>query len=176
MYSHYLEVKEIPNTRSKTVITRMKSIFSHWGIPEMVYSDYGPCYSSKEFQKFAEEWDFKYETSSPHHSSGNGFSEAYVKICKRIFTKAKTAKTDPFIGLLEYRNTPLAIGYSPAELLVGRQLRSLIPTSGSKLIPKSIPVKTVRDKLQMVKQKSKRHFDKNAKSLIPLEIGDSVRI
>ena len=37
-------------------------------------------------------------TSSPHQNQGNGFSETHVKICKRIFTKVKSANTDPFIN------------------------------------------------------------------------------
>ena len=36
--------------------------------------------------------------------------------------------TDPSKGLLAYRSTPLACGYSPAELLMGRKLRNSIRT------------------------------------------------
>ena len=35
--------------------------------------------------------------------------------------------TDPYLGLLSYWATPLANGYSPVELLMGRKLRSTIP-------------------------------------------------
>ena len=62
------------------------------------------------------EWDFEAITSSLYQSQGNGFEEAYVKICKHIFTKAKAANKDPLIGLLENRNVPLNLGFSPDGL------------------------------------------------------------
>ena len=44
--------------------------------------------------------------------------------------------TDPYIGLLSYRTTPLANGYSPAELLMNRKLRSTVPMITKQYIPK----------------------------------------
>jgi hypothetical protein len=38
-----------------------------------------------------------------------------VQIVKRVFEKARLDRQDPLIGILEYRSTPLDIGYSPAE-------------------------------------------------------------
>lgn len=175
-YSHYFEVKELPNMKSATIIKRMKGIFSRLGIPQRVISDNQTCYSSAEYAQFAKEWDFEAITSSPYHSQGNGFAEAYVKICKRIFTKAKAANKDPLIGLLEYRNTPLNIGFSPAALLMGRQLRSILPTSKEILMPHTIAPEIVRSKLQANRKKEKAYYDRNAKPLPPIEIGGSARI
>ena len=154
----------------------MKGIFARFGIPEVVVSDNGPCYSSSEFVEFAKSYDFNHKTSSPHHPSGNGFSEVYVKICKRILTKAKSSKRDALISILEYRNTPLDIGYTPSELLMGRQLRSIAPTSKSNLMPKYIAPEEVKQKLESNKKKGKKRYDKNAKSLPKLSIGDSARM
>ena len=118
-YSHYFEVKEFPNMKSSTIIKRMEGILCRLGIPERVISDNQTCFSSEEFEQLAKDWDFEHVTSAPHHSQGNGFAEAYEKICKHIFTKAKSAIKDPFIGLLEYRNTKLSsTNFSPAALLV----------------------------------------------------------
>ena len=38
------------------------------------------------------------------------------------------------IGLLEYRATPLEIGQSPAEILFGRQIHSVLPVVKERLI------------------------------------------
>ena len=157
-YSHYFEVKELPNLKSVTIITKMKGIFARMGIPEVVVSDNGPCYRSAEFANFARTYDFIHRTSSPHHPSGNGFAEAYVKICKKILTKAKVSKSDPFLSLLEYRSTPLDCGYSPSELLMGRQLKSIIPTTKSNLLPKLISPEIVQAKLSAKKTKDKFFF------------------
>ncbi|XP_053395760.1 uncharacterized protein LOC128555943 [Mercenaria mercenaria] len=175
-YSHYFEVKELPNCRSSTVISRLKGIFARFGIPEIVVSDNGPCYASHEFANFAKLWDFTHQTTSPYHSSGNGFAEAYVKICKRIFTKARASGTDPMIGIQEYRVTKLKIGFSPSEIMFQRQIRSVLPVAKSQLLPRQISHKVIREKLSANKEREKVYYDMTAKHLPPLEIGDSARI
>jgi hypothetical protein len=175
-YSRYFEVKELPNMRSATVINRMKGIMARWGICEKVISDGGPCYKSQEFADFAREWDFKHHTISPYHNQTNGLAEKYVSICKKILTKAKEDKRDPLIGILEYRNTPLKSGYSPAQLSMGRQLRSILPTTAENLKPKTIPSQLVMESIRQEKMKGKGYYDRQSKPLEPLQIGQSARI
>jgi len=98
-YSKYFEVSLLPNSRSATVIDKLKGYFSRHGIPEILHSDNGPCYDSAEFSKFAEQYDFKHTTSSPGHSSGNGLAEITVKTIKSLFTKTKQAGKDPYLAL-----------------------------------------------------------------------------
>ena len=57
-YSHYFEVKELPNIRSSTIIKGMKGIFCRLGIPKRVVSDNQTCFSSEVFEQFAKDWDF----------------------------------------------------------------------------------------------------------------------
>ena len=59
---------------------------------------------------------------------------------------------------------------------MSRQLRSVLPTTKSSLIPHQIPTKLVKDKLQQNKICEKISYDKNAKALPQLNIGDSARI
>ena len=176
-YSHYFEVKEIPNMKSATIIKHTKGIFSRQSIPQRVMSNNQVCYSSAEYAQFAKEWDFEAITSSPYHSQGNGFAEAYVKICKRIFTKARAANKDPVIGLFEYRNTPLNIGFSPDALLMGRQLRSILPTSNENLMPRTIAPELLAHSFKLT-GKRKRHIMPETRNRFHLlnEIGGSARI
>lgn len=44
-YSKYFEVSQLSNTKSSTVMDKLKGYFSRHGIPETLYSDNGPCYS-----------------------------------------------------------------------------------------------------------------------------------
>ena len=74
-----LEFVKLPDTKSVTVITYSKSIFSRHGIPAEVVSDYGPQYSSKEYQDFAESWEFKHTTASPDNPQVNGLAERTVQ-------------------------------------------------------------------------------------------------
>ncbi|KYQ58519.1 hypothetical protein ALC60_02483, partial [Trachymyrmex zeteki] len=65
-------------------------------------------------------------TSSPRYPvQNNGKVEAAVKTVKRILKK----ETEPTLGLLAYRTSPLETGSSPCELLMGRKLRTTIPSS-----------------------------------------------
>ena len=43
---------------------------------------------------------------------------------------------DKHQALLAYRSTPLQNGYSPAELLMGRKLRTIVPVFHTQLQPK----------------------------------------
>ncbi len=70
--SNYPEIALLPSTSAAGVVTHMKSIFTRHGIPHVVCSDNGPCYSRKDFQKFAEEYGFQHVTSSPLYPQSNG--------------------------------------------------------------------------------------------------------
>ena len=84
--SRYFEVVKLPDTKSATVITYSKSIFSRHGIPAEVVSDNGPQYSSMEHQAFAETWEFKHTTVSPLDPQANGLEERTVQSVKRSFS------------------------------------------------------------------------------------------
>jgi transposase InsO family protein len=105
-YSSFFEIDRLYDTSSKTVISKLKQHFARWGIPETVIPDNGPQYSSEQFKNFSRLWDFKHKTSSPGHAQSNGKVENAVKSAKRIMRKAKKSNSDPFISLLNFRNTP----------------------------------------------------------------------
>ena len=137
----YCIVLYLPDLKSTTVIRTLKVHFSRFGIPERLKTDNGTQFTSEQFQNFSKNWPFTHVTSSPNHQSSNGLSEIYVKHAKRTLRKAKDANRDPYLPLLEYRNTPLECGYFPAQLLMGRRLRSVVPTTDRQLLPGTINVK-----------------------------------
>ena len=106
-HSRFFEVAKLPDTKSITVITHVKSAFARHGIPSEVISDNGPQYSSKEFESFAKSWEFKQTTTSPLNPQANGLVEKAVQTVKSLLTKAKQDSSDPYLALLEYRNTPI---------------------------------------------------------------------
>ena len=65
-FSCYVDIVKLTSTSSSAVISAIKSVFSRHGIPEFLISDNGPQYVSKEFEEFAEKYNFKHTTSSPH--------------------------------------------------------------------------------------------------------------
>lgn len=64
---------------SLAVITKLKSVFARHGIAETVIRDNGPCYSSEEFRRFANAWDFTHTTTSPRYPQSNGLAEKTVQ-------------------------------------------------------------------------------------------------
>ena len=77
-----MEVEYLKDTSSSTVIKKLKKIFSCHGIPQKLCSDNGPEFKSKEFQRFAMQWDIKHKTSSPHFPQSNGLAERSVQMIK----------------------------------------------------------------------------------------------
>ena len=73
-------------------------------------SDGGPQFSSAEFQRFAEEWGFDHNMSSPYYPQSNGLAENGVKVVKRLLTKAAEKGEDPYLAMLAYRDAPLDNG------------------------------------------------------------------
>lgn len=175
-FSRYFEVGKLTNTKSLTVITKMKSIMARHGVPETVMSDGGPQYTSQDFADFARDWDFVHKTSSPHYPQSNGLAERTVQTVKRIFSKAKADGKDPYIGIMEYRTTALECGSSPSQLLMGRQLRSVLPCTNEHLTPKTVDIKQVQMKMSDNRKRQKRRYDATAKPLQTLSTGETVRM
>lgn len=57
-YSPFIEIAKLTLTTAVSVITRLKSIFAHHGIPEIVVSDNVPQYSSAAFEEFSKDCEF----------------------------------------------------------------------------------------------------------------------
>ena len=155
--SRYIEILKLTTTTSSSIIVAMKSIFSRHGIPNVVVSDNGPQYASKEFTQFAESYGFNHQTSSPYHPQGNGEAERAVRTVKSLLKDC----SDPQLALLSYRSTPLPFcDYSPAQLLMGRRLRSSIPTLAQALAPNWPDLNKFREMDEQYKQKLKKQYDR----------------
>ena len=131
-YSDYIELETLRNTSALAVIRAMKRNFSRHGIRDKCVTDNGPQFVSHEYARFAREYRFTSIKSSTYHSRGNGKAESAVKIAKNILKKSRFE--DPYLALLAYRNTPQqGYQYSPAQRLMSRKLRDVIPADTSQL-------------------------------------------
>ena len=123
-YSKFPFVRRLPaKCTSAAVVLQLKQIFSEQGILQIVRTDNGPQFNSKEFSEFSSVYGFKHVTSSPHYPRSNGFIESQVKIVKRTFiesqvkivkrTLEKVAKdnSDPHLALLYVQSTPSTASY-----------------------------------------------------------------
>ena len=170
-YSKWPEFSKLDNLSAKHTISHLKSLFSRYGYVDEVVTDNGPQFSCAEFQKLSKEYEFKHTTVSPKHPQGNGQIERTVQTIKNILKKAE----DPHKALLDYRNTPLENGLSPAQMFLNRQLKTSLPTKTKLLKSKIQSATKIKKKLQERQQKQKFYFDKKAgKQLSTLKPGDHV--
>ena len=133
-------------------------IFSRFGIPEILRSDNGPQYASKEFEEFAKCYGFRHETSSPLYPQSNGLAERMVQTAKRLLSRSD----DPQLALLTYRATPLPwCNLSPAQLLIGRSVRTTVPQVSTHLIPNWSYLEEFHEKDRDIKEKQKRDYDRH---------------
>ena len=143
------------------------------GIPDKVMSDNGPPFNSAEFKSFSQLYEFKHVTSSPGYPQSNGKAESAVKILKSLMIKAQEDSRDPYLALLDWRNTPTErIGSSPAQRLFGRRTKTLLPTSSRLLVPET--VRQVPSKLVDRQQKQATYYNRTAQDLKQLSVGDNV--
>ncbi|XP_052396170.1 uncharacterized protein K02A2.6-like [Carassius gibelio] len=172
--SNFWELDYLPDTRSTTIIRKLKSHFARHGIPDMVISDNGPQYVSEDFKRFSRQWEFKHKTSSPAYPQSNGMAESAVKTAKRLLKKAKADGKDPYIAMLDHRNTPSqGIKASPAQRLFSRRTRTLMPMHDNLLQPKIIHT---RQGLIENRNRQAACYNRHAKDLDPLKQGDRVRV
>ena len=148
----------------------MKSIFAQHGIPEIVISDNGPQFASKEFAEFAAKWEFSHITSSPRYPKANGMAEQTVQTIKKLLEKSDKNIEDPYLAILAHRSCPDPNGDpSPAEKLMNRQLRTRLPAV------RPVNNKETLTPMRNMQKKQNQAFyhDRNAKELPKLDEGSS---
>lgn len=178
-YSKWIEMYKLNSKRSCDIISKLKLLFSTFGIPDTVVSDNSP-FASQEVQLFAKEYNIEWITSSPNYPRSNGQSERAVQTCKNLLKKANVLKTDYLELLMEYRATPIpSLGLSPSELLMGRLINTKVPVNTNKLKPiKDLGIvhDVVMDKMKEYQVKYKEYCDKNTKSEKPFEKGENILV
>lgn len=174
-YSNFFEVDRLQEKRSIDVIRKIKATMARYGIPETVVTDNGPPFNGQEFQQFAKNYEFLHVTSSPYYPRSNGKAENAVKTAKRLLKKAAESNSDPYLALLDWRNTPTeGLQSSPAQRLLGRRTRTLLPLSDKLLKPLSVP--QVTEQLKARKRRQKKYYDRGTKELRGLNAGEPVYV
>jgi len=145
--------KDAPTSRITQCLLQM---FEQFGLPENIFSDGGPQFTSFEFQEFCDKWQISHETSSPHHPQSNGIAENAVKAMKKLLHCTYDPKTGSVLNdewvkaIMLYKNTPWGPSkLSPSEVLFGRILRDGVVAKFEEYLPKhQEAVKKRRDEVQ----------------------------
>jgi len=151
-HSKWMEVKIMNSITASKTIEQLKIIFASHGLPQKVITDNGPTFTSKEFSEFMCQNGIVHVTSAPYHPSTNGLAEravqAFKQGIKRITGDTIQDRLSKF--LFHYRITPhTTTGVPPAELLMGRRLRSrldlLFPDVSQKVESQQLKQKQLHD-------------------------------
>jgi len=135
-------------------------------------SDNGPQFSAQEFARFASEWDFSHVTSRPTYPQSNGLAEKAIHTAEQLLKKAKLEKRDPYLSLLEYRNAPLDALTTPVQLLMSRNLCSILPTTSNHLRPSIVHPDLVRERMEQKQATQRHYYNQGARELKPLASGE----
>ena len=91
------------DVNSSQTILQLKRIFSRHGIPDILFTDNGPQFDTREFANFSTDWQFQHLTSSPRYPQSNGEVERAVQTMKIVLNKS-----DEYLALLNYREPTIA--------------------------------------------------------------------
>ena len=177
-FGGWWEVDRLNDTTATAVIRVLKAHFGRCGIPSTLISDNGPQFKAAQFQTFLFEWEIQHHTSSPGHPNANGKAESGVNAAKQMMKKCKRGNTDPFMALLEIRNTPTqGTGSSPSERVINRRTSTLLPITHNLLRPRG-ELEHECDKLKVKHNKTMQgtYYNRRAKDLPVLKEGDRVRL
>ncbi|XP_041565902.1 uncharacterized protein K02A2.6-like [Drosophila elegans] len=129
-YSQFPFVIQMSSTTTANTIAALSSIFAIEGYPKTMVSDNGPQLTADAFEEFCKLHGIKHITTAPFHPASNGLAERFVQTFK--FAVKKNLKDGIPLReavtkyLSSYRFTPNAQGKTPAELIHGRPVRTVL--------------------------------------------------
>ena len=132
-YSKYPCIHPTQSTSTKATTELLEENFAHFGYPHTLVTDNATTFTSAEFQQWCADRGITHLTGAPYHPATNGAAERLVQTFKQALRKSDLPPRRALPEFLQqYRRMPLSTGFSPSELLNGRQIRTridaLLPT------------------------------------------------
>ncbi|CAH8452171.1 unnamed protein product [Schistosoma rodhaini] len=140
-FSKWPEIVPVTPPTTTQTLKHLTELFARNGLPEVIVSDNGSQFASAQFQEFCKRLTIRHLRAPPYHPQSNGQAERFVDTFKRALIKSKGEGTPVETlqnFLFAYRTTPndtLPEQKSPAEILMGRRLRTI----HNLMLPKSTP-------------------------------------
>ena len=158
-YSNFFEVARLNTVTTRCVVREFLPMFARFGLSDVLVTDNGPQFASAEFAVFVRK---------------KGIT--HLKTLKLIFAKAKQSGESEYMALLDWRNTPSeGMGTSPAQRLMGRRRKTLLPTAGTLLKPRYDTNADTRA-LAGRKRRQSFYYNQHAHPLPPINEGATVRM
>ena len=130
-FSKWLEVFPLRSATSEAAIESLRVMFARWGLPKTIVSDNAQCFICPAFKAFCAANGVQHITTPPYSPKSNGLAEKSVQTFKNGFGGQKSGSVQSRVSrfLFKYRVTPHTTTMkSPAELFLGRQMRTHMDT------------------------------------------------
>ncbi|CAI2736565.1 unnamed protein product [Schistosoma spindalis] len=130
-FTKWPEVYTMANCTTSETIHKLSTLFSCFGVPEIVVTDNGSQFIAESFKYFCNANGITHLRSPPYHPQSNGQAERFVDTFKRALLKGGGEGTTGQVitkFLTTYRTTPnpnVPDGKSPAEAMFGRRIRTV---------------------------------------------------
>ena len=161
----------------------LRSIFCRVGVPDTIWTDGGPQFTSSSFRLFNEKWGIIHHKSSPHYPQANGRAEAAVKSAKKLLRRCWDDLTGQLDdekwtrGVLQHRNTPGPSGRSPAQVVFGRPMRDTIPAHRRNFAPEwQRAAEDAEAQAASYQEKVEVAYNQTARDLPELSVGNQVAV
>ena len=166
-YSKWMEVYPMRTATSQATIEKLRCAFATHGLPDIIVSDNGTCFTSAEFAEFVQCNGIKHVRSAPFHPASNGLAERAVQTFKESMKKMtdnSSIETKVSRFLFRYRITPhTTTGQSSAQLLMNRQPKNRL----------ALARPSIEKRVQSKQAEQKRGHDKRTKQRT-FNVGDAV--
>ena len=91
---------------------------------------------------------FQSSQKQSSYPQSNGLAKKAVHTVEQLLKKVKLEQRVPYLSLLEYRNISVDWLATPAQLLMSKQLRSILPTTNNHLWPRVVHPDQARERME----------------------------
>ena len=156
--TRYPEAVPLKRIDAPTVCEELMTVFTRFGFPQEILSDRGSNFTSKVTKALLEQIKVSHLKTSPYHPQSNGMLERFHATLKSMLRKTcpqpkEWDKWLPYL-LFAYQESPhSATGFSPFELLFGREVRGPLMIVKEQWKMKGQPPQLVIDYITEVQQR-----------------------
>ncbi|VDI55684.1 Hypothetical predicted protein [Mytilus galloprovincialis] len=81
-YSKWIDIHIMSSTTSEATVDKLKQTFATHGLCDLIITDNGTAFTSREFAEFIRVNGIKHRTTAPWHPASNGCAERAVQTFK----------------------------------------------------------------------------------------------
>ena len=81
-HSKWMEIEVVSSGTTQATVEHLRTMFARFGIPKVIVTDNGSCFTSGEFTEFLRQNHIRHFKTAPYHPSSNGLAERAVQTSK----------------------------------------------------------------------------------------------